>query len=360
VRIIVTGGGTGGHVFPALEVARLARAEGWDVLYLGSNRGQERRACEKADIPFRGFPSEPLYSLKKPRGWLAAVNLFRATAGARPTVRKFNADAVFSTGGYSSAPIVTAARTLGVSYVLHEQNSIPGRSNVMAAKKAKFVATTFHSSESHFPDSHVVRTGLPVRDELRQIALSHHLMIDVNPLNILVVGGSQGAAALNEVALATATRMTSRDLRWTHLTGKSHFEKVFPSYEKMGIGNIYEMKAFLDGAAMGEAYAQANLVVGRSGAGTLSELAAFRLPSVLIPYPKAFANHQFYNAHEFEQMGAAVVLTQDVLHPSKLEEALAGWIDAPTRRDEAQQALLRWDRPDASKRILELVEKAAV
>ena len=84
MRLIVTGGGTGGHVFPALEVARLARAEGWDVLYLGSNRGQERRACEKANIPFRGFPSEPLYSLKKPRGWLAAINLFRATAKARP------------------------------------------------------------------------------------------------------------------------------------------------------------------------------------------------------------------------------------------------------------------------------------
>ena len=110
---------------------------------------------------------------------------------------------------------------------------------------------------------------------------------------------------------------------------------------------------------MGEAYGRASLVVGRSGAGTLSELAAFRLPSVLIPYPAAFANHQFYNAQEFEQMGAAVVLTQDVLHPSKLEEALAGWIDAPTRRDNAQQELLKWDRPDAAKRILELVSKTA-
>lgn len=359
MRLIVTGGGTGGHVFPALEVARLAKAEGWNVLYLGSHRGQERRVCEKAGIPFRGFPSEPLYSLKSPKGWLAAANLLRATVSARGAVKKSKADVVFSTGGYSSAPIVTAARNIGLPYVIHEQNSVPGRSNLLAAKKAAYVATTFHTADRQFPDSRVVRTGLPVREELREIAASHQLLIDVHPLQILVVGGSQGAAALNEAALATATRMTERDLRWTHVTGKSHFEKIFPTYEKLGIGSIYEVKAFLDGPAMGQAYANASLVVGRSGAGTLSELAAFRLPSVLVPFPSAYANHQLFNAKEFEEMGAAVVVPQDVLHPAKLQEALSEWIDSPSRRERAQQALLEWDQPDAARSILELVGKAA-
>jgi UDP-N-acetylglucosamine--N-acetylmuramyl-(pentapeptide) pyrophosphoryl-undecaprenol N-acetylglucosamine transferase len=287
------------------------------------------------------------------------INLARATVSARGALKKARPHAIFSTGGYSSAPIVTATKGMNIPFVIHEQNSVPGRTNLVVSKRAAYVATTFHSADKHFPDSKVVRTGLPVREELRRIAASHRLLMDVNPLNILVVGGSQGAAALNEAALATATRMTERDLRWCHVTGKSHFETIFPTYEKLGIANIYEVKAFLDGTAMGEAYNKAALTVGRSGAGTLSELAAFRLPSVLIPFPSAYANHQFHNAEEFVEMGAAVLLPQDVLHPSKLQEALSGWIDSPSRREKAQQALMEWDQPDAAQNILKLVSKAA-
>lgn len=359
MRLIVTGGGTGGHVFPALEVARRAKEEGWEVLYLGSLRGQEKRSCERAAIPFHGFPSEPIYSLKKPKGWKAAMNLGRATILARGAIKKAKPHAMFSTGGYSSAPIIAAAKGLKVPLVIHEQNAVPGRTNLMAAKRAAYVATTFHSAESQFPEARVVRTGLPVREELREIANAHRKLLDASPFCIFVVGGSQGAAALNEAALATATRMTERDLRWIHVTGKSHFEKIFPTYEKLGIAPIYEVKSFLEGAAMGEAYAQASLVVARSGAGTLSELAAFGLPSVLVPYPSAYANHQYYNAVEFEEMGAAVIVPQDVLHPSKLQEALSGWIDDPLRQERARHALEEWDCPDAAKRILDLVSKAA-
>ena len=358
MRLIVTGGGTGGHVFPALEVARLARAEGWDVLYLGSHRGQERHSCEKAGIPFRGFPSQPLYSLKTPAGWKAGVNLFRASVQARGALKRARPHVVFSTGGYSSAPVVTGARGLHIPFVIHEQNSVPGRTNLIASKKAAFVATTFNAADAHFPEAKVVRTGMPVREELRTLAASHHLLIDVNPLHILVVGGSQGAAALNEAALATAARMTERDLRWTHITGKTHFETIFPTFEKLGISQIYEVKSFLEGIAMGEQYARSSLVVSRSGAGTLSELAAFRLPSVLVPYPAAYANHQFHNAEEFAQIGAAVVIRQDGLHPAKLQEALSDWIDQPVRREQARQALQEWDKPDAARSILDLLAKA--
>ena len=359
MRLIVTGGGTGGHVFPALEVARLARQEGWDVLYLGSNRGQERRSCQLAGIPFQGFPSEPLYSFKSPRGWKAGINLARSSAMARGAVKKAKPHAVFSTGGYSSAPVVMAARGLKIPLVIHEQNSVPGRTNLWAAKKASYIATTFHSSNAHFEAGKAVRTGMPVREELRRQAAARHLMIDASPLKILVTGGSQGSAALNEASIATAARMTALDLRWTHVTGRTHFEKIFPTYEKLGIGKIYEMKSFLEGAAMGEALADASIVVGRSGAGTLSELAAFRIPSVLVPLPTAFANHQLHNAEEFEQMGAAVIVAQDVLHPSTLQNALTGWIEDPDRRDRAQSALEDWDCPDAARNILDLVQKAA-
>lgn len=355
MKLIVTGGGTGGHVFPALEVARLATQKGADVLYMGSHRGQEQGICRKADVPFVGFPSEPVYSVRSVRGWMALANLLRAMFQARGVLKRVRPDVVFSTGGYSSAPVVRAARSLGIPYVLHEQNAAPGRSNLMAARNARAIATTFHAAADHFDGCCVERTGLPVRQELRERTLDRRLLMDAYPLRVLVVGGSQGAAAINETSLGVAARAV-RDLRWLHLTGKKHFETIFQTYEKLGIGNIYTVKAFLEGAEMAEAYAEASLVVGRSGAGTLSELAAFGLPSVLVPYPHAQANHQLHNAREFEAMGAAVVIEQGDLQPANLEEALLKWIDVSAARDSAREALGKWDVPDAAERILELLQ----
>ncbi len=354
MKLIVTGGGTGGHVFPALEVARAAGAQGADVLYLGSERGQEQGVCRRADLPFMGFPSEPVYSVKTWRGWKALANLLRATFQARVVLKKVQPDIVFSTGGYASAPIVRAARTLSIPYVLHEQNAAPGRSNLMAASHARAIATTFHAAKEHFDSAKVVRTGLPVRQELRQRAIERKLLMDAYPLRVLVSGGSQGAAAINEAALGVATRIT-RDLRWLHLTGPKHFETMFQTYEKMGIGAIYEVKAFLEGADMANAYSETSLAVTRSGAGTLSELAAFGIPSVLVPYPHAQANHQFHNASEFESMGAAVIIEQQDLQPANLEEALLKWIDVGSARESAREALAAWDVPDAAERILKLL-----
>lgn len=356
MRIVVTGGGTGGHVYPALEVARLAVSQGHEVEYWGSVRGQEVGACKKHSLRFVGFRSEPVYSAKTPRGWKAIAKLGLATIEAHRRLGRKKPDAILSTGGYSSAPVIRAAILRGIPFVVHEQNAAPGRANLMTAKKATVVATTFHAAGAYFEGCRVVRTGLPLRAELRALARPDRLF-DAEPLNILVVGGSQGAAALNEAALAVAARMT-RPLKWLHVTGPKHFETVFPTYEKLGLGGTYRMKAFLEGAEMGEAYGEAAVVVGRSGAGTLSELAAFGLPSVLVPYPHAYANHQMLNAKEFEELGGAVCIPQAEMSAARLESALASWVDAQGARESARAALRAWDVPDAATRILELVTEA--
>lgn len=356
MRLAITGGGTGGHVFPALEVARVAQEAGAEVVYLGSLRGQEAKLAELAGLRFQGFPSEPLYSLKAPRGWKALLNLLRSRAMAGSVLRKLDPDAVFSTGGYAAGPIVSAAHGRGIPVVIHEQNSVPGRSNLMFARKAFAIGLTFRASVEHFEGCRVVRTGFPVRRELRELAAGPREQ-DLLP-HILAVGGSQGAKAINEAALGAAQRMVKRALHWTHVAGKAHFEEVFASFEKLALKDDYEVKSFLDGAAMGEAYGRATLVVGRGGAGTLAELAAFRLPSVLVPYPHAFANHQHHNAMEFAKMGAATFLAQTSLHPSSLEAAIAGWLDAAIRREQAANALENWDAPDAAENLFELVKEA--
>ncbi len=356
MRLVLTGGGTGGHVFPALEVGRLAREAGAEVLYLGSQRGLEGGACRKLGIPFEGFPSEPLYSLKTPRGWLGLAALLRARGRARRALRAARPSVVFSTGGYAAGPVVSAAHSLGLPVVLHEQNAVPGRSNRLFARRSFAVATTFYSAEPHFKGIRILRTGMPVRKDLRDLAATKSA--ELLPL-ILVVGGSQGAQSLNESALGAAVRMTGMPVNWLHVTGKAHFEDVFHSYEQLALKHCYDVKSFLEGSAMGDAYSRATLAVCRAGAGTLSELAAFRIPCVAVPYPHAYANHQAHNAGEFVEMGAATLVEQEGLTPTRLEKPVREWLDDAPRRESASAALANWDAPDAAERIYGLIREAA-
>ncbi len=325
-------------------------------MYLGSNRGQEGQACHKVGITFHGFGSQPLYSLKTVRGWKGLSALLRARQQAKRALKRIDPDVVFSTGGYAAGPVVSAAQALGIPTVLHEQNSVPGRSNLMFAKRADMVCLTFHSSEQHFPDCRTARTGMPNRQALREVAEGPREK-DLMPL-ILIVGGSQGAQPINEAILQVATRLVGRPINWLHVTGKQHFEAVFLSFEKLGLKYCYDVKAYLEADDMAAAYGRASLVVGRSGAGTLAELAMFRLPSVLVPYPLAYANHQAANAAEFEEIGGATVIDQQALSPGAMEQALLEWIENPTRCEEAARALAEWDSPNAAEQIMEFVKTA--
>jgi len=354
MRLVLTGGGTGGHVYPALEVAREARSRGWEVRYLGSKRGQEGPACRKERLEFEAFPAEPLVSLRTPRGWRALARLLRSSLLAKRSLRRARPDFVFATGGYSAAPVLRAAQSLRIPYGLHEQNAVPGRTIRIAGPRAAFVATVFRAAEDRLPGCRVVRTGMPVRAELRRAAANRD---PAKADRILVVGGSQGSVAINEVALATGARMTRPQVRWTHVCGRANFDACFHTFTNLGLPPEYELKAFLEAAEMAAEYSRARLVVGRSGAGTLSELAAFRLRSVLIPYPGAFAQHQLYNAREFEAMDAARILQQEELTPASLEAALVELSEGDASA--AVQELARWDLPDASARIADRIVEAA-
>lgn len=362
MKLAVTGGGTGGHVFPALELALEARSRGWEVCYLGSLRGQESRAADRAGIPFRGFPSEPLYSLKSPRGWKAAFNLYRANQMAKKALRDFSPDVLVSTGGYASAPVANAAGNLGIPYVLHEQNTVPGRTNRLLSKRAFAVATVFRSGAEHFAGCRVERTGMPIRKDLRDSAQGRlgvgQGMPGHSPI-LLVMGGSQGALALNDAALATAVRMASTEVQWLHVTGMAHFDSTLVTKQKMAVTAPYEVKAYLEAEEMASALFSSSLAICRSGAGTIAELAAFRKPAILVPYPHAFGNHQLHNAKEMESIGAATVLQQADLQPSALEGRIQMWLTDGALQAAAVIALAEWDIPDAVQRILKLVEEAA-
>lgn len=343
---MVTGGGTGGHVFPAIEVARTLQDLGESVSYLGSLRGQESGVCERFGIRFQGFASEPLYSLRTVRGLKAAIRLLRAQVAATRYLRPNPPRMVFSTGGYASAPVVAAARKLGIPYVLHEQNSVPGRTNRMLSRKAVAVATVFHATAEHFPVAKVIRTGMPVRREIRLAASD-----PVDPPLVLVMGGSQGATALNESAVKAAQGI---GWQWLHVAGPAHFDSVracAPSVD-------YRVEAFLQVGEMAKALAECSVAFCRSGAGTIAELAARRVPSVLVPYPHAFGDHQRFNAQEIAALGGATVLEQSALSDESVQGAIRFWFDGENRQS-AVDALAEWDVPDATERLVALVRNSA-
>lgn len=349
-------------MFPALEVARQALKAGWEVRYFGSLRGIEGKSCEKAGVPFIGFSSEPLYRIYTPRGVRAAYRIAKARLKAKSALMEFAPHAMLSTGGYASAPVVIAARSIGIPYVIHEQNTVPGRTNQILGQNAFMVCTTFASSAKYFPENKCVISGLPIRSELRasaQGSLPHtHPLQKASPI-VLVMGGSQGSTAINDIALATAVRMTQVPAQWLHVTGTKHFEPTIASRNKMALNADYTIKAYLDAEQMSSALFSCSLAVCRSGAGTLAELAAFRKPSVLVPFPAAFRDHQRLNAEEFKSMGAADVILQRDLTASALEKKIVDWLGDESRRERAAESLAQWDRPNAAADILNVLEEAA-
>jgi UDP-N-acetylglucosamine--N-acetylmuramyl-(pentapeptide) pyrophosphoryl-undecaprenol N-acetylglucosamine transferase len=262
---------------------------------------------------------------------------------------------VFSTGGYSAAPVMHAARSLGIPYVIHEQNSVPGRSNLMFAQKAHKVAVTFNRSLKEFPGAQVVRTGMPVRKELRDASLIPHPS-SINP-HVLVIGGSQGSVVLNEMMPLVSNHVRPRGVTFMHSAGPKNFEKVKFAVEHMP-AHDYEVAAFLEAEALIREYQTAGVAVARSG-GTLAEFAVFGLPSVLIPLPSAAGNHQFHNAVEFRDMGAATIQEEGKLTVGSLADSISEWLETPSKREVAAEALRKWDVPDATEQIAALIWEAA-
>jgi len=352
MRLVITGGGTGGHIYPALEVGRFAREHGVDLQYLGSLRGQESKICQPLEIPFFGFPSEPLVSLRSIKGIKAILRLQRARKLARVVLKDLAPDIVFSTGGYSAGPVVAAAKDLKIPYNIHSADSVPARSSSMFAKDAFAFSCTFRSTVEFLSNISVVRTGQPIRKELREAAAHKS---EGEPL-VLVVGGSQGSKFLNE-SVPEAAALGEFMTPVLHVSGPKHLESTQQLVEKLDIEVRYKVVPFLNATEMSDAYLRASVVVARSG-GTLAELALFGLPSVLIPLPNSASDHQVHNAVEFVNLRAATQIRQSDGTPEKLSTAVNSWLKNRDRRLTAARNLEKWDVPDATEQIYKLIELA--
>lgn len=317
-RILVMAGGTGGHVFPALAVAELLRAHGVEVHWLGTRRGLERSVVGDANIPLHWLTIRGLRG-KGAMGWLAVPwRLRKAMKQAREVFRHLHPDAVLGMGGFVSGPGGLVARRTRTPLVIHEQNAVAGLTNRVLARFADRVLEAFPGT---FEDARgAVCVGNPVRSDIAALQEpSQRLLHHHGPLRLLVLGGSQGARALNRlVPRAVLTLSKAERPRVRHQAGRLHADLAKEWYRQAGIDA--RVDPFIEN--MAEAYGWADLVLCRAGALTIAELTAAGIGAILVPYPYAVDDHQTANAEFMVAAGAARLVAEDALTP----ELLAGWL----------------------------------
>ncbi|WDD96255.1 undecaprenyldiphospho-muramoylpentapeptide beta-N-acetylglucosaminyltransferase [Burkholderia sp. FERM BP-3421] len=322
--LLVMAGGTGGHVFPGLAVAHRMAEQGWRVVWLGNPAGMEATLVPKHGIPMEYVRFGGLRGKGLKTKLMLPFNLLRACAQSLAVLRRVKPDVVLGMGGYITFPAGVMTALTGRPLVLHEQNSIGGLANKVLAKLAKRVLVAF-------PDAlpHAEWTGNPIRAELARTAPPpQRYAARDGRLNLLVVGGSLGAAALNEVVpRALALMAPGERPHVVHQAGAKHIDTLKANYEAAGLalGSDVQLAPFIDD--MAAAYAAADLVICRSGAMTVAEIAAVGVAALFVPFPHAVDDHQTTNAAFLADVGAAVLVQQRDLSA----ELLADWLRSQSR-----------------------------
>ena len=320
MRVIVTGGGTGGHIYPAMAIAKRLeeRVNDIDILYVGTRDGMESRLVPENGIEFRGISGK---GLSKKIGLetvkTAGLNI-RALWETKKVLKEFKPDLVLGTGGYVSGPVVLTSAVFGIPTLLHEQNAFPGKTNRILARRVNKVMLSFAESESYFKSDKTEVVGLPVREEIGKIdrkAAATEFNLDPQKKTLLVTGGSRGALSINKAMRYILLQLEkNEEIQVLWATGSATYQTIVEELEASGIKwqrNNWQVKEYINN--MPQALACSDLCICRAGAVTLAELSAAGLASILIPYPHASDNHQEYNARALEDKGAAkVILDKDL------------------------------------------------
>jgi UDP-N-acetylglucosamine--N-acetylmuramyl-(pentapeptide) pyrophosphoryl-undecaprenol N-acetylglucosamine transferase len=355
-QLAIACGGTGGHLFPGLAVAEAVRRRGHEVSFFISQKAVDRRALSGAGEEKNGIEIPAV-------GWSGvlgagsfAVHFLSAVRKAGEEMRAKKVGALLGMGGFISGAASVAARFGKIPYYLHESNAIPGRATRMLAKGAKKVFVGFAECEAGLGGVKGTVTGTPVRNRLGRMGKEEALKkLGLHPHRHLVVvlGGSQGARGLNEAMLRglVALQSESQRIQILHLAGEAHAEKVRRGYEGSGFHTV--VMGFCD--EMDAVYGAAEVVVARSGAGTLAELAACQVPSILVPFPAAAGDHQMANARAYAHEGAAEVIAEKYLEGSELGQRIARMLGDRIRCERMKKWAKAEDRPQAAEIIAEAI-----
>jgi UDP-N-acetylglucosamine--N-acetylmuramyl-(pentapeptide) pyrophosphoryl-undecaprenol N-acetylglucosamine transferase len=377
MRVIISGGGTGGHIYPALAIAEEMQGRGAQVLYMGGYASAEEELAAAYGFDFRAVRTAPLHR-NLPR---LAADLYENYCGLRQAKRiiaDYQPALAIGTGGFVTAPVLMAAERLHIPTLIHEQNACPGLANHRLAHKASAVCLTFSAAASYFPhQERIYHTGLPLRPQILALAgqakpeaanqaanaanqaanaanqaanaawdYFHIPATERNLPTLLITGGSQGAERLNKAALAAYKPLLSRGIRIIHLCGKNNYLEL---RQKAPQDSKLILLPYLE--QMEHALALADLAVARAGASFLAEAAVTGLPTILIPYPYAAGDHQRANARAFNEADAALVIEDEQLNGESLRENVLSLLDNPARLGRMREGALSLAKPDARSEI---------
>lgn len=356
MRVLIAGGGTGGHVIPALAIARELKSKyGAEVLFVGTARGIENRLVPAAGF---GLMRVKIGALKNVSLLTRLRTLFAlpsAIVQARKIIAVFHPDVVVGVGGYASGPAMAAALLEKIPTLAFEPNYVPGFANKVVGKRVSAAAVHFEQTAKYFHNAQVV--GVPVRQEFFTIPASPAAAGGHGPPTLLIFGGSQGARAINQAMIGAVTEVQRRipGLRVIHQTGERDYNEVAAAYQQAGVAA--EVSAFIDN--MPQAFAQADLLVCRSGASTVAEITAAGKPAIFVPFPQAADDHQRRNAEAIAAGGAAVLIPQAELTPQRLAQMIVELLGDREKLVEMAARARALSHHDAAGRVARMVAELA-
>ncbi|MBC1429349.1 undecaprenyldiphospho-muramoylpentapeptide beta-N-acetylglucosaminyltransferase [Listeria seeligeri] len=357
MKVAISGGGTGGHIYPALAFIRELKKihPEAEFLYIGTEKGLEADIVKREGISFEAIE---ITGFKRSISLENIKTVMRFLSGAKKSkhiLRDFKPDVVIGTGGYVCGPVVYAAAKLKIPTLIHEQNSVAGLTNKFLSHYADKVAICFEEVSDSFASEKIVFTGNPRASEVVGVdsdqALEAYGLVSGKP-TVLVFGGSRGARGINEAVESILPEWNKREFQLLYVTGEVHYAKIKDTLADLNLGNHISVQPFI--YDMPKILNAVTLVVSRAGATTLAELTALGVPSILIPSPYVTANHQEYNARALEKNNAAIVITEAELKETDLMAAIDSILNDEEKLTGMKQSAKQMGRPDAANKLVEV------
>lgn len=357
----VTGGGTGGHIYPALAVADTLTQDGNKVFYVGNKRNMEYELATNKGYKFLHVSIKGMPRGLNVKFFIWGAKLVKAIIRSMRYIQKYKPDAVFATGGYVSAPMIFACRITKTPYMMHDCDAMPGLVTRKLSKRAKYVSLAFDKAKRFIPNKHSVVTGNPIREQFKTLTKSdaRREMGIKDKLTLCVMGGSQGAKSINNTTVELLKELSQNfNLQIIFQTGKKNYDEVierlkqfYPAYEK---DQNLIIRPYFDNMIV--VLKSSDIVVSRAGSLSLSEICASEVAPILVPFPYAAANHQRVNAKSMLENGACIYLEDSELEPNKLREIIIELIENPIKINYLKQNSSNLAKYDAAREISNLVE----
>ena len=355
MKVVISAGGSGGHIYPALAIINKIKKEepNSEFLYIGTHNRMEKDIIPKHNIPFKSIEIYGFNRKHLLKNFKTLRCLIRAKRECKKIIKEFNPDIVIGVGGYVTVPVISAAHSLGIKTFIHEQNSVAGKANLSIARKVDLIGISFKSSINDFPKNKVVYTGNPCGDDALTVkaAKKSEFGLDDNKKLVLFVMGSQGAGTINNYLTSIMKDFENKDYSCLFVTGANYYDEVsknkFPSNVK-AVPYIENMTRIMKNT---------DLIFTRAGASTLSEIIALNIPSILIPSPYVPNNHQYKNAIDFVKNDASVIIEEKDLKDNKLVNTIDELITDNNKLNKMKENLSKLKVIDSADVIYKNIKK---